>query len=212
MMKGMWFDDIHSYQDLNLVLSSVTIPPATVKKTYVDIPGGDGSVDLTEALGEVRYKDRECSFTFTVFPYEDFEEKKKYISNLLNGKRCRLILDKDPEYYWDGRCFINSYASNKNLHKIVVGATVAPYKLKTVQTTINVAAGTSIPGTLTNGRKRVIPTITTTASATVIFEGSTFNLGVGTHTILNIELKYGDNQVIVTSTKPVKFTYQEGDL
>lgn len=211
-MKGMYFDDIHSYDDLNLVLSSVEIPPASVKKTFVDIPGGDGSVDLTEALGEVKFNDRECSFTFTVFPYEDFEEKKSYISNILNGKRCKLILDKDPYYYWEGRCFIDRYASEKNMHNIVITATIAPYKMKKQETTVIVPAGTRIIKTLTNGRKTVIPTITTTAKATIIFNGNTFELGIGTHKLLDIEFKYGSNRVTVTSTATVKFTYQEGDL
>lgn len=212
MMKGIYFDSIHSYENLNLVLSGISTPPAAVKTTYVDIPGGDGSVDLTEALGEVKYKDRECAFTFTVFPDEDFEEKKKYISNLLNGKRCKIKLDKDPNYYWDGRCFINEYASDKNLHQIVVGATVAPYKLKNEVTSVIVPAGESVAETLVNGRKTVVPTITNSDDATIIFEGNTYTLKAGTHTILNIELKYGDNQVTVTSTGQVKFTYQEGDL
>lgn len=129
-MKGIKFGDVHSYDDLNLVLSEVSIPPATAKTNFVDIPGGDGSVDLTEALGEVKFEDRGCKFTFTVFPYEDFEEKKRKVSNLLNGKRCRIVVDKDPDYYWLGRCSIDEYTSDKNLHKIVVGAVVAPYKLK----------------------------------------------------------------------------------
>lgn len=212
MMNGIYFDDIHSYKDLNLILSSANIPPASVKTTFVDIPGGDGSVDLTEALGEAKFKSRECSFTFTVFPYEDFEQKKTYISNLLNGRRCKIILDKDPEYYWDGRCSIKEHSSNKNLHKVVVGATVAPYKLKTRQTTVIVPAGESVATTLENGRKSVVPTITTAKDAKIIFGGDTYDLGAGTHTILNIELKYGKNQVTVTSTGDVRFTYQEGDL
>lgn len=212
MMKGIYFDNIHSYMDLNLVLSDIKIPPAAVKTNYVNIPGGDGSVDLTEALGEVKYKDRECSFTFTVFPYEDFEEKKTYISNLLNGRRCKIILDKDPEYYWDGRCSIKEYSSDRNLHKLVVGATVLPYKMKTRPTTVTVPGGQSVSRTLQNGRKTVIPTITVTKDAEIIFEGNKYNLAVGTHKILNIALKYGNNQVTVTSGESVKFTYQEGDL
>ena len=135
-MNGIWFDNIHSYEDLNLVLSVPDIPPATAKTNFIDIPGGDGSVDLTEALGEVKFKDRKCTFTFTVFPTDDFEVKKRQVSNLLNGKRCNIVLDKDPGYYWQGRCSINNYASNKNLHKIVVGAVVAPYKLKEKQTSV----------------------------------------------------------------------------
>lgn len=134
MMKGIKFDSVHSFNDLNLVLSEVSIPPATAKTNFVDIPGGDGSVDLTEALGEVKYNDRGCKFTFTVFPSDDFEAKKRQVSNLLNGKRCKIVVDKDPDFYWLGRCSIDEYSSNKNIHKIVVGATVAPYKLKTIET------------------------------------------------------------------------------
>lgn len=137
-MKGIWFDNIHSYDNLNLILSSVSIPPATVKTNYIDIPGADGSLDLTEALGAVRYKDRSCSFVFSVFPYEDFEEKKKQISNLLNGRKCKIRLDKDSEYYWLGRCSVNNYASDRNLHKITVNATVAPYKYKVDETFVAV--------------------------------------------------------------------------
>ena len=137
-MKGIWFDNIHSYENLNLILSSVSIPPATVKTNYIDIPGADGSIDLTEALGMVRYKNRECSFVFSVFPYEDFEEKKKEVSNLLNGKKCKIKLDKDAEYFWIGRCSVNTYASDKNLHKITVKATVEPYKLKCAETVVDV--------------------------------------------------------------------------
>lgn len=211
-MKGIWFDNIHSYDDLNLILAPFIIPPASVKTNYVDIPGGDGSVDLAEALGEVRYNDRECTFTFSVFPYEDFEEKKKYISNILNGKRCKIVVDKDSDYYWDARCFVNEYASNKNLHKIAVKVIMAPYKLKVAQTVVSVPAGEKVVRTLTNGRKTVIPTITTTAKATIVFGGNTYSVDAGTHVLLNIALKYGNNQVTVTSTAPVKFTYQEGDL
>ena len=212
MMKGIKFGDVHSYDDLNLVLSEVSIPPATAKTNFVDIPGGDGSVDLTEALGEVKFEDRECRFTFTVFPSEDFEVKKRKISNLLNGKRCRIVVDKDPDYYWTGRCSIDEYASDKNLHKIVVGAVVAPYKLKHELTKAIVEAGTDVPVALQNSRKTAIPTITCTAEATVIFNGNTFKFNAGTHKNLDITLVEGDNPVTVTSTGTVTFTYQEGDL
>ena len=211
-MKGMYFDDIHSYEDLNLILSNVNIPPAQVKTNYIDIPGGDGSVDLTEALGEVKFSDRECSFTFTVFPYEDFEEKKKNISNLLNGTRCRMVLDKDPQYFWEGRCFINEYASDKNLHQIVVKAMVAPYKLKVTKTEVMIQAGEEVPALLVNGRKTTVPTITCTKDTLITFEGNTYTLNAGTRTVPDIELKHGLNTLTVTSEDPVKFTYQEGDL
>lgn len=211
-MQGICFDKIHSFYDLNLVLSSVDIPPATPKTNYVEIPGGDGSVDLTEALGEVRYKDRECKFVFTVFPSDDFEVKKTEISNLLNGRRFKITVDKNPDYYWIGRCAVNDYASSKNLHQITVGATVSPYKLKNNLTTIIITAGENVAATLPNSRKTAIPTITCTAETTIIFNGNEYALSAGTHKILNVELVAGENQIAVTSAEPVTFVYQEGDL
>lgn len=211
-MNGIWFGDVHSYDDLNLILSSVDIPPAEAKTNFVEIPGGDGSADLTEALGRVTYKDRKCSFEFAVFPYEDFEEKKREISNLLNGKRCRITLDKDPDYCWDGRCFVDSYKSDKRIYKITISATVAPYKLKSSQTKVSIPAGEKVTRTLWNSRKTVVPVITTTADAKIVFNGNTYNINAGTHKILNVELVEGGNPITVTSIGTVEFTYQEGDL
>ena len=79
---GISFGGIHSFYDLNLILSGSEIPPAKPKTTYVDIPGGDGSVDLTEANGEVKYYDRDCKFIFTMNPSDDlsdraFEQRKQ---------------------------------------------------------------------------------------------------------------------------------------
>ena len=134
--KGILFGNLHSFWDLDLILAEAIIPPASPKETYVDIPGADGSVDMTEAHGEVKYSDRTgAKFTFYMNPAGDlsdaaWEEKKTQISNLLNGLRCNITLDKDPDYYWQGRCKVNDHASNKKLHKFVVGARLAPYKLK----------------------------------------------------------------------------------
>jgi phage-related protein len=211
-MHGIKFGEIHSYDDLHLILSKVEIPPAGVKTTYVDIPGGDGSVDLTEGLGRICYKDRKCKFTFTVAPGDDFEAKKKEVSNLLNGQRFEIVLDKDPGYKYIGRCAVNSYSTNKALHKIVVEANVAPYKLKKTVTAVVMEPGEKVSVTLENGRMWTVPEIVTTAPATIEFNGGTFALTAGTHKILELELKPGENHLLVTCVHTVTFHYQEGDL
>lgn len=134
-MKGIKFNNIHSYKDLNLILSSVSIPPAAPKTTYIDIPGTDGSVDQTEAFGEVKFNDRDCEFVFSVLPHDDFEKKKTEISNLLNGQVCKITLDKDADYYYQGRCIVDNYKSDKMLRQIVVKAKTFPYKYKKSITT-----------------------------------------------------------------------------
>lgn len=216
--NGVFFDDIHSYEDLNLILSAVVIPPAVAKTNYVDIPGADGEIDLTEALGEVKYYDRDgVKFTLTMNPAGDLSEsaweaKKTEISNLLNGKRCKVRLDKDPDYYWQGRLSVDEYLSDRRIRQFVVGAKFAPYKLKNEITRVVCPAGQNVFVTLENGRMRAIPTITTKAQATIVFNGSTFTLNAGAHKNLNIILYEGEYPVTVTSTQPVEFAYQEGDL
>lgn len=212
-MKGMMFDNIHSFRDLNLVLSSVMIPPATVKTNFVNNPCGDGSWDLTEALGQVNYTDRTCTFVFSVLPTDDFEVKKKEISNLLNGRRFKIVLDKDPGYYWNGRISVNSYETQKKKMKITLGAVVAPYKLKTDVTQVSVQL-TSTPKeiTLLNSRKTVSPEIICTESAKLVVDGNEFNISQGTHKILDFQLHEGVNTVTISGTGKVTFVYQEGDL
>ena len=208
-MKGILFDNIHSYYDLNLIVAPFQIPPAQPKENFVDIKGANGSIDMTEALGEVYYKDRAASFTFSVLPEDDFEEKKTEISNLLNGRRCRITLDKDPDYYYIGRCKINSYKANKMLRQITVDATLQPYKLKQNITSVTVTAGTH---NLLNDRMFVVPKIITTAETVLTFNGVEYRLNAGARKILDICLVQGINQVTVETDDTVTFEYQEGAL
>lgn len=140
---GIRFGNVHSFNDLDLILSKVEIDPATPKTTYVDIPGGDGSLDLTEALGEVKYMDRVITATLSMNPSSDlseaaWEQKKTQVSNALDGLACHIVLDKDPGYYWVGRCTVDAYRSQKRLRQFVISARVRPYKNKMYETVVPV--------------------------------------------------------------------------
>lgn len=215
---GISFDDIHSFYDLDLFLAKngVSIPPAQPKTNFVDLAGGDGSLDFTEAHGEVKYNDRPCKFTFTVNPSSDmtFDEKKTQVSNALNGKRCKIILDKDDEYYYMGRCAVNDYLQDKRILQIVVTATVSPYKLKKHETVKTFTlTGNEQTVILTNGRKSVVPEITCTNDNTkVVFGNVTKTLNAGTHKILDIYFKKGDNILKLSGSGSVTFKYREGEL
>ena len=214
--SGILFDDIHSYDDLLLVLSDKDIPPATPKTTYIDVPGADGSLDLTETHGEVKYKDRDCKFTFTMLPSDttDWEEKKTEISNLLNGKVFKITLDTDEDYYYQGRCTVNEYLQDRNLKQFVISAKVKPYKFKQEATVVFVTlTGTEKTVRLGNGRMSVSPSIECSNDNTIIvFGNTTFNLSAGTHKLLDIQLVEGTNTLTVSGTGTVTFRYQEGEL
>lgn len=215
---GIYFDDIHSYYDLDLFLTQdgVSIPPAQPKTNYVDLAGGDGSLDLTEALGEVKFSDRSCKFTFVVNPASDmtFEEKKTQVSNALNGKQCKITLDKDSDYYYVGRCTVNEHLQDRRILQIVVTATVRPYKLKQNETiAIFALTGSKQMVMLKNGRKSVVPEITCTNDNTVVVFGNiTKTLSTGTHKVLDFQLKQGDNLFTVSGSGTITFKYQEAEL
>ena len=216
---GVYFDNIHSFYDLNLILSAVDIPPAAPKTVYINIPGGDGSIDLTEALGEVKYSDRVLKFILSMNPAGDlseaaWEEKKTEVSNYLNGRVCKITLDKDSDFYWVGRCCVDSYASQKRIRQIAVTATVRPYKYRQSETikayTLSSAGETVV---LKNGRKSVCPVITCTNDNTVVvFEGKTHKFSAGTHKNLEIRFTEGNNQLTISGRGQVTFTYQEAEL
>ena len=214
--NGILFGDVHSFNDLNLVLTKATIPPAKPKTPYLDIPGADGSLDLTEAHGDVKYSDRDCTFNFSVLPSDDtdWEEKKTEISNLLNGKACNITLDTDEDYYYQGRCSVDEHLQDGNLKQFTIKVKVRPYKYRQEVTKVTVAlTGATKTVILSNGRKPVAPSIECTNDNTLIaFGGISFNLSAGTHKLLDIMLAEGDNTLTVSGTGTVTFKYQEGDL
>lgn len=217
---GILFGNIHSYYDLGLILSSVEIPPADPKTNYVDIPGADGSLDLTEAHGTVKYSDRNCNFVFAMSPTEKmtFEEKKTQISNALNGLACKIILDKDDGYYYDGRCTVDKYKQDGHLLQFTVSARVKPYKLKKTETVATFELdATRQTFYLKNSRKPVVPTITITGTelsnfATIYFKGIELAVSDGTIKSPNICLTEGINEIEVLGKGTLTFTYQEGEL
>lgn len=213
---GVKFGNIHSFTDLDLILAPFVLTPATPKLNILEIAGGDGSLDLTEALGEIRYKDREFKLTFTVNPSSDmtFEEKVVQVSNVLNGRRFNITFDRDDEYYWDGRISVNQYLQDKNLNQIVLSATVKPYKLKQTETEVTfdlTSADQEI--ILQNSRKSVVPEIICSHAGTIVTDGSaSYVLQQGSQELAEIKLVEGTNTFKARGNGTITFVYREGVL
>lgn len=212
-MKGITFGAYHSFNDLQLILSGKEIGAPAVKEQKLDIPGADGSFDLTDFFGEPKYEDVTHKFEFTtIVPRRDFLTLHSRIKNAIHGKKMRIILDDDPLFYWMGRCHVSGFTSEKGVGTVSVECDCEPYKYKIVKTAVTQAVSGTQTITLTNGRKRAVPTITTTAAMTIAFGGGTWTNGAGTYVIPEMELTHGENVVTVTGTGTITFEWQEGDL
>ena len=94
-----------------ILLDGYTINPPPLKTYYVDVPGSDGKLDLTEALrGRASYDNRTMEFTFCVINVENIEAKKSELNKFLHGKRYDFKISMDPNYIYHGRFTITEYS------------------------------------------------------------------------------------------------------
>ena len=219
MARGTTFGTLHSDRDLNLIQQHVEVEPAQPKTNYIDIPGADGSKDMTEALGVgVKYKDRAITWTFALYPGDNWSNRQRLVSNALNGKACDIILDEDPEYYYKGRLAVSNHKSDGMLKQITVKAVCRPYKLKQQPTTVSRDDLTANYKALTleNDRKPAVPSITVSAETTLSFNGNTYTVGPGEHVLPEIQLAEGVNtlkaKLTAAESGSISVAYQEGAL
>jgi hypothetical protein len=215
-MKGITFGNYHSYNAFQLILASKTIGTPSPKTETIDIPGGDGVLDLTEYFGETKYSNRNLSFEFSsvVIP-EDFMSLFSMVQNALHGKKMKIILDDDPGWQYTGRVSVSEWKVDRNIGKLVVDCDCEPYKYQITPTVVT----RSISGTSTiyleNSRKRVVPEVKVTSSSglTVSFgSGSVWTLASGSYLLPELELVEGDNPVTVSGTGTITFTYTQAAL
>ena len=132
MYHSVTFGDKNTWDDWHLIPESrpVFLPPET-KTNYVDIPGADGKLDLSEALtGEMLYKNRTGSINFYVDNgHEDWTVLYSKIMNYLHGQKMKVWLEDDPYFYYEGRFSVNTWKSEKARSQITIDYDVAPYKI-----------------------------------------------------------------------------------
>ena len=213
MNNGVTFGSKNSITDWDLLMISKSIGEAEPITNYIEIPGRDGALDLSESLGEVKYKNRTLTFEFDLFNPISFYTTQREIINYLNGKKLKITLDQDPNYYFIGRCRVTSSSISKNLGHFTIECVCEPYRYKQNITTIsnNVTAGNSY--SFKNDRKSVVPTLTLSSAMTLSFNGTSYSVGAGTNKILGINFKEGTNTITVTNgSGTLSVSYQEASL
>lgn len=130
-MRGVKFNDQHTYRAWGLFLKSAPEITAPEPKTYyVDIPGTHGALDLTEALtGKVQYKNRKITLEF--IRRADREEWSALYSEILSavhGQIKQITLDDDPAYYYTGRVTVEEPKREGKIVTMKITAEVEPYK------------------------------------------------------------------------------------
>lgn len=215
-MKGITFGELHSYDDLQLILNSKEIGSPEVKTRIIEVEGADSSLDFTEFFGEAKFENVKHKFQFsTIVPQSQFLSLFSAVKNALHGKKLRIILDGDPQFFYIGRIHVSSFTNEKSVGIISIECDCEPYKYSLQPTIVSVAVDGTSNITLLNSRRRVVPEvqIETAGSLRIEYLGSNiWDLGSGSFTLPELELVEGENIVTVTGTGTITFTYQEGSL
>lgn len=176
-------------------------PPSPVTR-YVDIPGRNGPLDLTEALGG------DACFSTRLMRFEllwvgdglrGFEAAKTRLSNFLHGRRLPFEWTRDPGYTYTGRFSVDSYAGSLHFGTVVMQAECDPYKMRPTRR-LSLAAGGGSWFVLPCGRMPVCPVFECLRETEVRGEGmAPVLLQAGTWRVRGLVLRQGDNRVWANS-------------
>lgn len=186
------------------LLDGYTLSPPEPKTYTVDIPGGDGVIDLTSALtGDVAYKNRKQTFPFMVVNPDSFERVKTDVSNFLHGKEFDYQITMDPGYTYHGRFSVTEYSHTLYAYPGLVGiftieVDADPYKSKGLQTyKLNATGGKMFR--LESGRKPVHPVIECTQPCRVRCKNVVTVVPVGTYRLNDVLFTQGFNEIYINS-------------
>lgn len=121
----------NTWDNWHLIPSSrpvVSRPNVTLR--YVDVPGKDGQLDISDYLiGRPTYSSCNGSFEFYVAnDYGNWASRKSELSEFLNGRKMKMFLEDDPQYYYLGRFTFKEWRAGPNFSSVVIEYTVEPYK------------------------------------------------------------------------------------
>lgn len=210
--------DKFTADDWGLLLSSFEISEPPIKTNYVELPVGDGSIDLTESLrGEVSYGNRQIKATFTTIGARStwstlIDQVKAYC----HGRKLNIIAPEDDEYYYIGRVSVGPLIKGAASAEFTITITADPYKYKNNETVLNYTVGATgtLAVTLVNARRRVVPTMTTNNTTQVVITGVSASFSPGTHKLVNFILNEGNNAFTFNAVNGTAITirYQEATL
>lgn len=209
MIDKLYINGVDIEENFGFFLKWRTISFPVAKTEYVDIPGADSSVDLTEANGRVFYEMRYIDLGM-VHPKDEYILDVDSLSRY-NGEKVTISFESDAARYFSGRLHIEQY--NKRDHDLVMRAEVYPYKFNKEETVYTVKRDKSI--VLVNDVMPVTPKIEVTGSATLAWKTYTQMLSDGTYYVDGLRLGKFENLILgitLGENSSVRISYRKGRL
>lgn len=98
---------------------------------YVNVPGADAFLDMSEALtGRPVYKSRAINVELGgIRERAAWDNAVSDIRNKIHGRECKIIFDNDIDHYWKGRIYVEEFDRTRELGTMKLSIPSAePYK------------------------------------------------------------------------------------
>lgn len=137
MYHSITIGTYNTWEDWRLIPAAPPfIPPPPVRKNFVELPGGNGSINLTNFLtGSPHYGMREGTWEFVITNQNITREQMgSIIVSALHGKWFdKIVLEDDPDYYYSGFLEVSGPKVGKSFSSIAIAFTINPFKHKLSQ-------------------------------------------------------------------------------
>lgn len=215
-MKGVWFNEKHSFTDFGLVLTSKEIEFPKPKTYIVDIPCADGSLDLSTALtdGEMKYENREINMEFALLHSpKRYESIRSLVASHLHGKIMKVKFDADPDFYYEGRCTIEDLKTDEVPAVMTITVDAEPYKLNVEESVITQTVKGSKTITVAEQKMKVVPIINLSTNMTMVYKTKEYQLVSGDNIIPDVQLYSGEDNILSFSgSGTVTIKFRGGEL
>ena len=202
---GLWIDPL---ADLGMMIVTIEAPMPVPQTTYVELPGRDGVLDLSEWAGVLRFLRREIHVVL-----RDLKGNKDVLINAIYGRKLRLFTDEDTDYYFDGRCDkLDVVFKKPETWDITIGVTCHPYKLRQRSTVVEVtttAIDTQIA--LKAEQRPAVPVITANGACTITVGEVEHECTAGTFQLPDL-LVTSTAQIVTVAESGItlSFSWQDG--
>lgn len=207
-------NDVDMYGTYKMVLKDRhCVQPPVPKTFYQDVPGADGTMDLsTVPGGRMVYERRPITLNFgCVYPVNKWSAVFSDILNRFHGKIGKLVFDDDSMYYYTGRMEVSDYNRVSRVGTFTITVDADPYKYELTagdedwlwddfdfETGIIREYGNlSVKGEysliIDGTEKWIIPDIVVSADMVVMFQGKEYQLKKGTNKIYDIVITDGEH-------------------
>lgn len=200
-------------------LTGWVLSDAEQKTEYMDLPGGNGRLDMSTVLtdGEPVYGDRTLTATFECSEGTRLEREDRIsrMVNWLDGWRMNITLPDDPLHYITGRVHVKRLYNDPAHASVQVDAICSPWRYNVAETVVGLQATDTAQTTalVNSGRLALVPTLTIAGGEVLLASGgASWALSAGVYALPDLYLRSGSTNITYSGTGSLLVTYREAVL